>query len=646
VTYLSTSHDPLIVLLSILVAVVASFVSLDVAERLRGAAGRNWWLWLSAAGVTLGGGIWSMHFIAMLSYSAPVHFTYDIFLTLVSLLLAIGSTMAGYFVAAHRSDGKALRRRDGVSEAIIGPRLLLAGGITGAGVGAMHYTGMAALIVQARIEYDAVLVGASLAVAVVAATAAFWLSLKLDRAWHKAAAALVMGGAITGMHYTGMAAVRLVSDTHFYPSPFEEGTPATLMAGGLAVVTMLILAIGFISAIGDRHLDRKSQQAAVHHARSESRFEAIVTSMTDIILLLDRTGQIIYASPALGRILGFATEEPVGRPFAQLVPPDSRSRVAGLLSACLEHGGEPQAANELPMRNAAGDNCFMDMTVRNLLDDPHLNALVVKLHDVTDKKRIAGELLAAKERAEAASRAKSTFLANVSHELRTPLNSIIGFSDLLLAQPNGPMQESYVDFARDINASGKQLLTVINSILEYSRAESGSLELDSILVEPMAEAEACRRLHQEQIRAKALQVTLEPFDGHCLLLADRSKLRQIFIHLISNAVKFTPEGGRIRIAGEVDATGGCILSVQDSGIGMSEDEIAQALQPFHQAQGGLSRSFEGTGLGLPLTRALVSLHNGELLIESARGVGTLVQVRFPRDRVKIVELNQNGAAAS
>lgn len=645
-TYLSTSHDPLIVLLSILVAVVASFVSLDVAERLRGAAGRNWWLWLSAAGVTLGGGIWSMHFIAMLAYGAPVHFTYDTFLTLLSLLLAIASTMVGYFVAAYRRGDAPPHRGGGLASGINGLRLLLAGGITGAGVAGMHYTGMAALVVQARIEYDPVLVSASVVVAVVAATAAFWLSLKLDRAWHKAAAALVMGAAITGMHYTGMAAVRLVSAMRNYPSAFEEGTPATLMAGSLAVVTMLILAIGFISAIGDRRMDRQSQRAAVHHARSESRFEAIVTSMTDIILLLDRGGRIIYVSPALGRILGLAPDEVVGRPFTQLAPPESRNRVAGLLSACLEHGSEPQAANELPMRNAAGDRCFMDMTIRNLLDDPHLNALVVKLHDVTDKKRIAEELLAAKERAEAASRAKSTFLANVSHELRTPLNSIIGFSDLLLAQPNGPIQESYVDFARDINVSGKQLLTVINSILEYSRAESGSLELDSILVEPMAEAEACRRLHQEQIQAKALQVVVEPFQGRCLLLADRSKLRQILIHLISNAVKFTPEGGRIRIAGEVDSGGCCILSVQDSGIGMSDDEIAQALQPFHQAQGGLSRSFEGTGLGLPLTRALISLHQGELSIESARGVGTLVQVRFPRDRVKFVELSQGGAAAS
>ena len=230
--------------------------------------------------------------------------------------------------------------------------------------------------------------------------------------------------------------------------------------------------------------------------------------------------------------------------------------------------------------------------------------------------------------------------------MRTPLNSIIGFSDLLLAQPNGPLLDTYLEFARDINNSGKQLLTVINSILEYSRAESGNVKLDNILVDPMAEAEVCLRLHQEQIDAKSLQVTLEPFDRRYMLLVDRSKFRQILIHLISNAVKFTPDHGRVRVAIERDQEGDCILSVQDSGIGMSEEEVAQALQPFSQAQSGLNRSFEGTGLGLPITGALVALHNGKLKIESGRGVGTLVQVILPADRVKFIGTTQIGVAAS
>jgi PAS domain S-box-containing protein len=631
-THLHTTHDPLIVLLSLVVAIVASYVSLDVAERLRRARGRSWGLWLGAAGLTLGGGIWSMHFIAMLAFEAPVEVTYEVGRTLLSLALAIGSTSIGYGVVAWRSS-------------LTWPRLLAAGMVTGSGVAIMHYTGMAAIMMSARLIYDPVLVGASVLIAIVAATVAFWLSLKLDRTWHKIAASLAMGAAISGMHYTGMAAVHLESDVRDLILPGGSGTSAPLMAVALAIATFLILAIGFLSAITDRRFDAQTRREAEQMQRNERRFETVVSASSHVALLLDETGRITYSSPAIQRILGYDPAKIDGHAFADLVPAHEKQHYEEVIAKVLTKPGTICQA-DMPIKSAGGHLCHTEMTVTNLLDDPHLNALVIKLHDVTEKKRISEELIAAKERAEAASRAKSSFLANVSHELRTPLNSIIGFSDLLLAQTSGPLNAAYLDFASDINASGKQLLTVINSILEYSRAESGNMRLDNILVDPMVEAELCLRLHQEQVDAKSLQVSLEPFDTRYMLLVDRSKLRQILIHLISNAVKFTPDHGRVRIAAEIDADGSCTLSVQDSGIGMSEEEVTHALQPFAQGQNGLNRSFEGTGLGLPITNALVDLHNGRLRIESARGVGTLVQVFLPADRVKFIGTTQLGIAAS
>lgn len=619
--HLHAEHDPLIVLLSLLIAVISSFVSLDVAERLRGAKGKAWALWLGGAGCTLGGGIWSMHFIAMLAFSLHVEIRYHIGLTLLSLLLAIVSTSVGYAVVSWRREST-------------WPSLVLAGLVTGSGVAVMHYCGMAAMLMPAGMTFDMALVLTSVLVAVVAATAAFWLSLKLDRIWHKLAASLVMGAAIAGMHYTGMAAVTFAS----HGDALQEaagGTSPAVIAVALAVATFLILAIGFLAAISDRRFDIRARREAELLRRTERRFETVVSASSDIVLLLDANGRIIYDSPSTWRILGYPEAALLGHVLEDYVSDRKKSEYQGIIRDIMCRPGA-SIDTEIPVKAISGHITHMDMSVTNLLADPHLHALVVKLHDVTEKKRFTEELRAAKERAEAGYRAKSTFLANVSHELRTPLHSIIGFSDLLLAQPRGPLLPAYFEYARDINASGKELLTLINRTLEYSRAESGSLTLESVLINPMVEVDHCLRLYREEIEAKTIQLILEPFDGRFNILADQDKLRQILINLLSNAVKFTPDHGRVRVSAEIDEDRACVISIQDNGIGMSEEEVAQALLPFGKGDRGLNRNFDGAGLGLPITNALVALHDGRLTIESARGVGTLILVRFPPDRAKYV----------
>jgi PAS domain S-box-containing protein len=622
VSHLHTAHDPLIVLLSLLVAVVSSFVSLDVAERLRAARGRVWMLWLAAAACTLGGGIWSMHFIAMLAFTPQFEIRYDIGLTLASLLFAIASTAIGYGMVAR-------------NRALNWPNLILAGLFAGCGVAAMHYTGMAAMIIPAEISHDWALVVVSVVIAVVAATAAFWLSLKLDRTWHKLAASLVMGAAIAGMHYTGMAAVRFSANLHTDIPAGAGGTPAPILAVALAVATFLILAIGFLAAISDRRFDRRARFEAEQMLRTERRFETIVSASANIVLLLDAEGRITYDSPSTRRILGYPENDLIGNPLERFIPAQYKPQFQGLMKSILRRGGATEAI-EVPILTVSGHVTYTDMTVTNLLGDPHLHALVVKLHDVTEKKRFTEELRAAKERAEAGNRAKSTFLANVSHELRTPLNSIIGFSDLLLAQPNGALLPAYFEFARDINASGKELLNLINRILEYSRAEAGSMQVENVPINPIEEVEAVLQLYQAQIRAKGITLSIDPFDERFKILADRDKLQKILLNLLSNAVKFTSERGRINVSAEIDPTGACLISIQDNGCGMTEEEAVQALQPFGKGNAGLNRNFDGAGLGLAITNALIVLHEGELMVESARGVGTLVTVKWPAGRVKYV----------
>jgi signal transduction histidine kinase len=240
---------------------------------------------------------------------------------------------------------------------------------------------------------------------------------------------------------------------------------------------------------------------------------------------------------------------------------------------------------------------------------------------------------AAKDEAEAASRAKSEFLATMSHELRTPLNAIIGFSDMMIHGTMGPLENRhYRGYAQDINASGAHLLAIINDILDLSKAAAGKLEL----VEGRCDAReivtsTCRLMRQRIEEAGvSLGMTL-PADA-VTLYADDRKLKQILLNLLSNAYRFTPGGGCIdcRLAVEADAV---VFAVSDTGIGIPPEHLDRVLNPFVQLESSYRRKRDGTGLGLALVKAMTELHGGKLRLESAPGLGTTVSVRLPLDRL-------------
>jgi len=240
----------------------------------------------------------------------------------------------------------------------------------------------------------------------------------------------------------------------------------------------------------------------------------------------------------------------------------------------------------------------------------------------------------AEEAAEAASRAKSEFLANMSHELRTPLNAIIGFSEMICTELLGRIgNPRYVEYANDIQESAKHLLTVINEVLDFSRAEAGELKLRESEIDLAAAIRSVRRIVEG--RAASAGLTLETVLPEDLpgLRADEHMFKQMLINLLWNAVKFTPEGGRICILAEPGAGGALLVKVADTGVGMSPEEIPIALKPFRQLDSSLTRKHGGTGLGLPLVKSRIELHGGSLAIESARGLGTTVTLTFPATRV-------------
>jgi signal transduction histidine kinase len=220
----------------------------------------------------------------------------------------------------------------------------------------------------------------------------------------------------------------------------------------------------------------------------------------------------------------------------------------------------------------------------------------------------------------------------MSHELRTPLNAIIGFSELMKARSFGPLSERYRDYAGDIHSSGTHLLALINDILNLSKLEAGKLVLEEQDVDLQATADDCISLLERQAREGNLRITVDLDPNARLIRADERRLRQVLINLLSNAVKFTPAGGQIRISSALTDTG-LGIAVSDTGIGMAPHEIPLAMKPFGQVDSSFKRKYEGTGLGLPLTKHLVELHDGTFAIESEPQVGTTVTFVLPRQRV-------------
>jgi signal transduction histidine kinase len=261
----------------------------------------------------------------------------------------------------------------------------------------------------------------------------------------------------------------------------------------------------------------------------------------------------------------------------------------------------------------AGATDFMSKPV----DWALLNYRVRYVLRAEELRRNQERLIAAKEVAEAANRSKSAFLANMSHELRTPLNAIIGFSGMINASMFGPLDDKYIEYADIIGASGRHLLAIINDILDLAKADADKLSL----VEEKIDLAEARIDFASEIEGPLPEV-----------IGDPAKLTQILVNLLTNAIKFSDPGGRVRLKVEQAPHQGITFCVEDTGIGMSADEIMVALQPFGQIDAGYTRKHDGVGLGLPLTKRLVELHGGAMEIESKPGKGTVVTVRLPEKR--------------
>jgi signal transduction histidine kinase len=291
--------------------------------------------------------------------------------------------------------------------------------------------------------------------------------------------------------------------------------------------------------------------------------------------------------------------------------------------------------NPIPIEFYISNNFFLAMGTCVGLFSAYIQELYIRRAYVgqkiaEEKSRLASEAL---EESVRANKSKSEFLATMSHELRTPLNAIIGFSHIIKKELFGPIENSkYKDYATDIHDSGMHLLAIINDILDLARAESGKLQLKESEFDITEALETCVRMCRG--RAEMGKVALIFAGGQCEIraFADKRLLQQIILNLLANAIKFTPEGGTVRLDVSADAENGIVFRIADTGIGIAPENIERVLRPFEQVETSYSRRHGGSGLGLPYAKRLTELHGGELKMESEIGKGTIVTVTIPPSR--------------
>jgi signal transduction histidine kinase len=278
-----------------------------------------------------------------------------------------------------------------------------------------------------------------------------------------------------------------------------------------------------------------------------------------------------------------------------------------------------------------GGSIPLFMTMGHVSEGPNRKFCAV-LRDVTAFKKAEGELLSAKRAAEEASAQKSDLLAKISHEIRTPLNAIIGFAEVMLEERFGPVgNERYKDYLKDVHASGAHVISLVNDLLDLAKIEAGRMELAFTSVSLNELVSSCVALLQPQAARERIVMRTSFASKLPPVVADERSMRQIVLNLVSNAIKFTDAGGQVIVSTAVTDRGEVAFRVRDTGIGMTEAEVEAALEPFRQL--ATARKRGGTGLGLPLTKALVEANRGALQISSHPNEGTLVEVLFPPTRV-------------
>ena len=589
--------------LSFVVATIGAYVAVEIAQRVRAAEGRRRIVWTYGGALAMGLGIWSMHFVGMIALHLTIPIWYDALLILASAIAAIVGCAIAFSVFNRASINRWL--------------IVVASIFMGFAIAGMHYTGMAGMRMSGSISYNPVIVGASIAVAIVVSLMALAVIRSVvdhssdRRAWlKKLGASVLLGGAVVGMHYTGMAAAR------FSPGPAGWRPTDNLVLGTyqLGLVVSIISVALLVLALFATQFERWT-------IATRSKFENLLALAPQVVWFSEADGRITYCNPYWYDYTGLSRRETLGDEWLTAIHPDDRDRVAESWQTAVREGHDFEV--ELRLRGADGKHCWFLARSRPHRDESgSIDAWLGIAVDIEERKR-------AEEEALAASQAKSEFLASMSHELRTPLNAIGGYGELLAMGVHGSLNaEQAQDIAR-IRRSQQHLLTLINDVLNFARVDAGQAEYRLTSV-PVDEAlHDTETMIAPQIVAKDLRYSYKGGDKTASVLADPEKLQQIVLNLLSNAVKFTDAGGSITLSSK--PAGKCVeISVQDTGAGIPPEKLERIFDPFVQAERRLNQPVQGVGLGLAISRDLAHGMGGELTVESTVGRGSTFTLSLPR----------------
>ncbi|QRE75695.1 MHYT domain-containing protein [Methylobacterium aquaticum] len=605
-------HDPVLVVLSIAIAMLASFVALDLAGRMKAATGWARWAWLTVAALVLGGGVWSMHFVAMLAFRLPgLEITYDLGQTLLSLALPVAVTAFGLAIAQKAGGGRGA--------------VVAAGVVTGLGIATMHYTGMAAMRLAATLHYDPAWVAASVLIAVGAATVAIRLALAESGFWVRAAASGAMGLAIAGMHYAAMRGLHASHTGGADPAGIGAGVDQVRLAAGVTAVTFLVLTLALAAAAIDRRVSQRVAREAEALRASEERYRLLLQSVTDYaIFMLDRDGVVANWNAGARRIKGYAAEEIVGTHFSRFYTEEDRAAGEPAQALAIAAGSGKFEAEGWRVRRD-GSRFWASTVIDPIVgEDGRLVGFAKVTRDITERKAAQEALVQAQGALAQAQKMEAVgqLTGGVAHDFNNLLMAVLGSLELLRKRlPDDPRLLRLLDNAVQGAERGAALTQRMLAFARRQELKPEAVDL-AHLVRDMTD------LLQRSI-GPAVRIETRFPAGLPPALVDAHQLELALLNLVVNARDAMPEGGTVTIAartGEAGAGGPELcLSVADTGTGMDEATLARAQEPFFTTK-GVGR---GTGLGLSMVHGLAAQSQGRLSLRSRPGAGTTAEIWLP-----------------